>query len=364
MGLSSWLKALVPFLAMVVVEILSVGLTTLSKAAMSKGMSPYVFVVYSNALATPIFLPFLIFQRTKRPPLSFSLLCKFFLLSSVGIAMMQNCVIVGVNYSSPTLASAMCSLVPAIAFVLAVFIRMEKLDLRSSKGQIKIVGTILSISGALTVTIYNGPAIVVPQSQSTHNTISAPKLSSSMNPTAASNWIIGGLLLATAYLCLAIWNIAQAVVLKGFPSQKTILFFYYFFGTLQCAIVGFALERDPSAWIITPDIELISVIYSAVFGNAVTYSLLTWCMHKKGPVFVVMFKPLEIAIAAFMSTIFLGDTLYTGSVIGACLIVVGFYGVIWAQSEDGKVENHGVVDESRSPLPSPRTPLLESQSHV
>ena len=61
--MKSWLEELLPFAAMVMVECLDVGLTTLSKAAMTKGMSHFVFVVYSNALATLIFLPVFIFQR-------------------------------------------------------------------------------------------------------------------------------------------------------------------------------------------------------------------------------------------------------------------------------------------------------------
>ncbi len=50
----------------------------------------------------------------------------------------------------------------------------------------------------------------------------------------------------------------------------------------------------------------------AVFGSVVTFSVATWCIHKKGPLFVTMFNPLGIAIAAFMSVIFLGDTLHVG----------------------------------------------------
>ena len=57
MGVRSSLLEWTPFVAMVVVECLDVGLTTLGKAAMSRGMSHYVFVVYSNALATLILLP-------------------------------------------------------------------------------------------------------------------------------------------------------------------------------------------------------------------------------------------------------------------------------------------------------------------
>ncbi|KAF3437077.1 hypothetical protein FNV43_RR19830 [Rhamnella rubrinervis] len=53
--------------------------------------------------------------------------------------------------------------------------------------------------------------------------------------------------------------------------------------------------------------------------------------QKKGPLFVVLFAGLGIAIAAIMDAMLLGDTLYVGSVIGAVVIVIGFYGVMWAQ---------------------------------
>lgn len=53
-------------------------------------------------------------------------------------------------------------------------------------------------------------------------------------------------------------------------------------------------------------------ILQAVFGSVVTFSVLTWCIDRKGPVFVSMFKPVGIAIAAFMSAAFLGETLHVG----------------------------------------------------
>ncbi|KAJ6294025.1 hypothetical protein OIU76_022159 [Salix suchowensis] len=186
MGAKSVLINSLPFAAMVMVECLDVGLTTLSKAAMSKGMSRFVFVVYSNALATLILLPCVIFHRAKRPPVTFSLLCKFFLLSLVGITLMQNCVFAGVSYSSPTLASAMGQLIPAFTFLLAVIFRMEKLDWRCSRNWIKIMGTLLSISGALIITLYKGPAVGAIATQS--NPVPTP--SSIMATT--NSWVIGG----------------------------------------------------------------------------------------------------------------------------------------------------------------------------
>lgn len=360
---------LLPFAAMIMVECLDVGLTTLSKAAMSRGMSHFVFVVYSNALATLILLPSsFIIHRNKRPPLSFSILCKFFLLSLAGITVMQNCVFTGVSYSSPTLASALSNLVPAFTFFLAVIFRMEKLDLRNSRSQIKIMGTLVSISGALIVTLYKGsPLFSTPVQSIPDSSPSNPSSSPSMN-----HWIIGGLFLATASSSLAIWNTAQAAILKGYPSEMTIVSFYCFFGTIQCTILSLFVERNPNAWTLRPDIELVSIFYSAVFGSVVTFSVLTWCIQKKGPVFVAMFKPLGIAIAALMGAIFLGETLHVGSLIGAVVIVVGFYGVIWAQSKeekglDPKTKEDGESQEDdvdRLQSSSQKTPLLESHVHV
>ena len=54
MGVKAWLSGMVQIAAMVMVECLDVGLTTLSKAAMSRGMDRFVFVVYSNAFASLI----------------------------------------------------------------------------------------------------------------------------------------------------------------------------------------------------------------------------------------------------------------------------------------------------------------------
>lgn len=84
---------------------------------------------------------------------------------------------------------------------------MEKLELRSSRSQIKIMGTLVSISGALVVTLYKGPPI--PFSRNSLNLPSQPSPSTVL--AAANNWITGGLFLATASLCLATWNTAQVI---------------------------------------------------------------------------------------------------------------------------------------------------------
>ncbi|GKV48748.1 hypothetical protein SLEP1_g55545 [Rubroshorea leprosula] len=66
MGMNSFLVGLAPFAALASLECLEVGLNT-QQSSHVKG------------------------DETTRPPINFSVLCKIFLLSFVGIIVMQNC---------------------------------------------------------------------------------------------------------------------------------------------------------------------------------------------------------------------------------------------------------------------------------
>ncbi|XP_039170801.1 WAT1-related protein At3g28050-like isoform X1 [Eucalyptus grandis] len=94
-----------------------------------------------------------------RPPLTFCVLRKIFLLALVGSAS-QICGYAGIDYSSPVLGTAMMNLIPAFTFILAVISRMEKVNWKSSSSQAKLVGTVASILGALVITVYKGPTVL------------------------------------------------------------------------------------------------------------------------------------------------------------------------------------------------------------
>ncbi|XP_010254359.1 PREDICTED: WAT1-related protein At5g40210-like [Nelumbo nucifera] len=115
---SGWWSA-VPFAGMVVVEFITVILIMLCKAAMLRGMSNFIFIMYSSALCTLFLLPFFFFHRATLPPVTFSHLCKLFLLGLIGI-LVQIFSYTGLNYSSPMLNSAMSNVLPAFTFILAI----------------------------------------------------------------------------------------------------------------------------------------------------------------------------------------------------------------------------------------------------
>ncbi|KAG4212228.1 hypothetical protein ERO13_A02G151700v2 [Gossypium hirsutum] len=263
-----------PLIAMVTAVSTNVGVNILFKEATSKGMNQYIFITYSYVVAALVLLPlsFIFPRRATVPSLKYFYLgSRLFLIGLIGF-LAQICAYKGIAYSSPTLASAMSNLGPAFTFILAVLFRLEKVALRSSSSQAKIMGTITSVSGALLVVLYKGPKVL----------LQSPLESSE------ANWIIGGILLFFAYLLFAIQMIAQGAI----QSFMTLV--------------------------------------------------MTWGLHLKGPVYIAIFSPLSIAIAAFMSAIFLGDSLHLGSIIGATIISMGFYAVIWGQSkEDERVSSNG-----------------------
>uniref|UniRef100_A0A1J3EYK8 WAT1-related protein n=1 Tax=Noccaea caerulescens TaxID=107243 RepID=A0A1J3EYK8_NOCCA len=78
----------VPFVAMVIMEACTIALTIMTKTALTGGMSPFVFVVYTNAFGSILLLPFSFFfhknDRTEESIFSWSLLVRVFFLGFTG----------------------------------------------------------------------------------------------------------------------------------------------------------------------------------------------------------------------------------------------------------------------------------------
>lgn len=81
--------------------------------------------------------------------------------------------------------------------------RLEKLDLKNSRSLVKIIGTLVLISGAMIIVLYKGPPIGTMPDSSPENTHPS-------NPSSATNyWILGGFFIAVAALSKAVTIIGQ-----------------------------------------------------------------------------------------------------------------------------------------------------------
>ncbi|XP_022989272.1 WAT1-related protein At4g15540-like [Cucurbita maxima] len=354
---SLFYKDVVPFAAMVAAECATVGSNTGFKAATARGMSYYVFTLYVCVAAAVVLIPFaLIFHRSQQlPPNKISLFFKLVALSALGLS----CQLLGnkgLEFSSPTLSSAISNLIPAFTFILAVFFRMEKIDLKRSSSIAKIVGSAVSISGALVVVLYKGPIVISnPYSQGPkelgllYHNHNQPLGSSHPQP----NWILGGLCFVFQYLSNSFWYILQTQIIKIYPDEVTVVAVYYSIQAVLTAPVCLLAETDMDAWKMTNALSFVFILNSGMMGQAFVAAIHTWGLNLKGPVYVSSFRPLSIAIAAAMGAILLADDLHLGSIIGAIIISVGFYGILWGKAKEEELkelDGERLGSSSKAPL--------------
>ncbi|KAG6517774.1 hypothetical protein ZIOFF_021172 [Zingiber officinale] len=133
------------------------GSSILGKLALGQGLSALVFVVYRHLIAMLILAPLAyVLERNRRPSFSFGVMLKIFILAMLGITIQQNVYYVGLHLISPTVASALGNVIPAFTFLLAIVLRMEKLNLKTVRGRAKLAGAIFCITGSLIFTFWKG----------------------------------------------------------------------------------------------------------------------------------------------------------------------------------------------------------------
>ncbi|XP_071696333.1 WAT1-related protein At5g40230-like [Rutidosis leptorrhynchoides] len=317
------------YVGMVGTQVAQVLLMIFSKQAIADGMSSYSFILYSNVLASTILFPLsLIFHRSPdRPPLTFNVLCGFIVVGLFGF-LAQIFGYTGVSLSSATLGTTLLNLIPGFTFVLAIFCRMEIMNIKSSTTQAKFIGTIVSIAGAIIMTLYQGPTILPS---------SLEKEVSNNLLTQASNWVLGGFLLSVDAIFASMYIVSQAIVLKKYPAVIILMFGYCFVCTVLSGVASLIFETDLSSFDLRPKMRLLGILYSGIFGYAFQVTVQSWCVRKRGPLFVAMFHPVGIVISNLIGVIFLGDGFYLGSLLGSIVVVVGFYTVMWGKSKEQKV---------------------------
>lgn len=310
------------------------GMNILTKVSLNRGMSHYVLVVYRHAFATVVIAPFAIFlERKIRPKMTFLIFLQIFAMALLGPVIDQNFYYMGLKYTSPTFSCAMSNMLPAMTFVMAFLCRMEIVDIKKVRCQAKVIGTIVTVAGAMLMTLYKGPIIEMIWSKSIH-----PNASYTTNTSGSDDkdWLKGSILLILATLAWAALFILQAITLKKYPAHLTLTTLICFIGTLQSIAVTLVMEHTPSAWSIGWDMNLLSAAYAGIVSSSLAYYAQGLVMRKRGPVFVTAFSPLMMIIVAIMGSFILAEKIFLGGILGAVLIVAGLYSVLWGKYKEFK----------------------------
>ncbi|RCV14779.1 hypothetical protein SETIT_3G005500v2 [Setaria italica] len=297
-----------PVAAMVLVQVIFAGVNIFYKLAVCDGMDMRVLVAYRYLFASAFLAPLAYFiERRNRTKLTWRVVVLSFICGLTGGSLAQNLYISGMKLTSATFASATTNLIPAATFVLALIFRYERLAIRTFSGQAKLAGTLLGVGGAMLLTFYKG-ADVTPWHSSV-NLVAHQHRQQLEVVAEATNRVMGSLLCISSCFFYAIWLILQAKLSKEYP-------FHYSSTALMCAMstlqsVAFALcyDRDPGQWRLGFDVRLLSVVYSGVLASGVMLVVLS-------------------------CSLLLGEKLHLGSALGAVLIVMGLYAVLWGKGRE------------------------------
>ncbi|KAL1549490.1 WAT1-related protein-like protein isoform X2 [Salvia divinorum] len=323
-----------PFLAVVFLQAGLAGMDIISKAALNEGMSNYVFVVYRHAVATLVIAPFaFILDKKVRPKMTVSTFLKIVLMSLLEPVIDQNLYFLGMKYTTATFAAAMVNVLPAITFVMAWCFRLEKVELMSVRSQAKILGTLATIAGAMIMTLVSGPNLDLPWTRSgpTHD------LHSQQPQISLQHTIKGALLITIGCFSWAAFMILQAVTLRTYPAELSLTAWICLLGTAEGAAVALVAEKgNVAAWSIKWDTSFLAAVYSGIFCSGIAYYVQGVVMKERGPVFVTAFSPLGMIMVAVLSSFIFSEKMYLGRVVGAGVIVMGLYFVVWGKQKDYK----------------------------
>ncbi|GAU43319.1 hypothetical protein TSUD_390180 [Trifolium subterraneum] len=198
-------------------------------------------------------------------------------------SLFQNLYFESLALISATFASAVYNLIPAVTFILAVSFGFERLNFQTAAGKAKVLGTITGIGGAMMLTFLKGIEINI---WTFHINLLHKGKNGTLNDDSGSK-LLGIFFGLGSCFCFALWLIIQGIVASG-----------------------------------------IMII------------VIAWCVGMRGPLYASVFNPLMLVLVAIAGSLMLDENLYLGSVIGAVLIMIGLYMVLWGKSKEMKKVTH------------------------
>ncbi|XP_034606914.1 WAT1-related protein At5g64700 isoform X2 [Setaria viridis] len=277
-----------PPAAMVLVQLIITGLIMLSKVVISRGMFIFALHAYRSAFGTMCILPFAMFyERGKWKELNWRTLGWICLNSCIG---------------------------------------MEKLQFGTATGSLKVVGVLLAVGGTMLVSLYKGKVLHLWGSILRHQRYEQPH--------TAKHHVRGTILLLGSSFTFASWYPIQSMVNKVYPHKYWSSTATCFLGGLQTTLIGIILRRDRNTWKLGWDLQLLTIVYTAVLATAVRYNLESWAVAKRGPAFPTMFIPLITVFTTMLDSIFLGAAITVGSLLGAVTVIAGLYVFLWGKSKE------------------------------
>ncbi|KAK6132009.1 hypothetical protein DH2020_034235 [Rehmannia glutinosa] len=298
-----------PYLAMIALQFGYAGMYIITLVSLKGGFSHWILVVYRHVVAT-------LENKTQIDKIDIS----------------EDCGASFLRYTSATFASATVNVLPAITFILAVIF--------SHRGNAH--------------DIVQRPVVDI--LWYSHGGSHQSKAAASA--AADQHWVTGTIMLLCCIVGWSAFFILQNKTLEEYPAELSLTSLVCLMGMVEGGIVAVIMERHKSAWTIGFDSRLLAVVYSGIVCSGIAYYMQSVVNKVRGPVFVTAFSPLSMIITAVLGAIVLSEQVHLGSLIGAVIIVVGLYSVVWGKSKEHSSPDKLTSDEG----PAHELPMVDKKS--
>lgn len=333
----SGLKKAKPYLAMVSLQFGYAGMYIITLVSLNHGMNHYVLAVYRHVVATLLIAPFaFVLERKIRPKLTLPIFLRIMALGFLEPVLDQNLYYVGMKSTSATFASATVNILPAITFIMALAFRLEKVNVKKIQSLAKVIGTAVTVGGAMVMTLYKGPIVDFMRSGGTSHPHAG---GDGPHQSTNQHWVTGTLMLLASCCGWSGFFILQSFTLKKYPAELSLTALICLMGSVEGAAVTLVMECNMNVWRIGWDSRLLAAVYSGVVCSGIAYYVQGVVIKERGPVFITSFSPLCMIITAALGAIVLAETIHLGSIIGAIFIVCGLYIVVWGKSKERQAES-------------------------
>ncbi|RVW80677.1 WAT1-related protein [Vitis vinifera] len=297
-----------PYLFLTLNELaLSVFLVLVESLA-SSGISTLVIVVYEHVLATIVLsLLSFFFEKNKRPPITFKILCYAFLMGL-----------------------------------------LQKAKIQEHQWAGQDMGLGISLGGALALVLWKGPVVV------------KAMLSISFDTTSDS--VLGWIMTIVGVLATSFWKYFGEACDSNIPSRNITNsndeLLWNHPNSHSGSLCGLILSLGTSVgWRPNPH----HLITWGIVVTGLSYYVMTWSIGIKGPVFSASFNPLLVLFSFLLNTFVLVVQpiwavvlmVVVCSIVGAVLVIVGLYLLLWAKANDVEKKDMDVGDSTCSPLIQP-----------
>ncbi|WVZ82954.1 hypothetical protein U9M48_030154 [Paspalum notatum var. saurae] len=370
----SFLGGGLPVAVMLFLNVVAAVMVSLVKVAMDGGMDPLVIVTLQQLTASIFLAPIAFFkERKSRPKLTLEIFAYIFVSAALGAALRQYMIFVALRFTTATFVTAFSNIAPVLTFLLAVATRSEALNLKSKPGMAKLLGTLVSLAGAMVLTLYKGAALTHADS---HQHLLLLRSHHQQPPPAAASrgkWTLGTVAILGNCVCLSCWFLLHGRLAKKYPHVYSCNALMSMLSFLQVAAVGLCTQRSIAPWIIKSKFQILTVLYAVIIvtvvvlvivtrlhtalfsafftnlkllnlslssidqgivGCGVSFVLVTWCIDKRGAVFVAAFIPVVQIIVSVIDFTVLHEQLYLGSVLGSVLVIGGLYLLLWGKRQE------------------------------